>query len=190
MPSLNDHCIHNHDDDDDELREESFIDANQCFTSDNILDIKDEMMKLVGQISPNNTTNDNKMESYSILLSSIPYTVVLAILENLITIDRYIYGEWTYIAFAIGFMSSAFSVYYAQQFVRRFGVKCTLTMSTMALMLLIMIHYSRHFLSFQMAIILFAFSLGPFYAAQLQLLSNLHQLLFSPSPVVGHFIYL
>ncbi|KAH7639997.1 hypothetical protein HUG17_4030 [Dermatophagoides farinae] len=140
----------------------------------------------------------------NLIILSFTSTMILGILQNLLTIDRYQYGQWTYIGFAIGFMFSALSVYYAQAFVQRFGPKRTLIISTVAIILFIFIHYFHNFILFQMAIILFTIFIGPFYAAQLEFISKfmsnlvhltqtikryqeeryqrlLHQLLFCPS---------
>ncbi|KAH9493330.1 hypothetical protein DERF_014085 [Dermatophagoides farinae] len=148
----------------------------------------------------------------NLIILSFTSTMILGILQNLLTIDRYQYGQWTYIGFAIGFMFSALSVYYAQAFVQRFGPKRTLIISTVAIILFIFIHYFHNFILFQMAIILFTIFIGPFYAAQLEFISKfmsnlvhltqtikryqeeryqrlLHQLLFCPSLIVGHLIY-
>lgn len=149
----------------------------------------------------------------NLLLLSITSSVALGIVYTLISLDRYFFGPWTFLGLSAAFLISALSVYYAQACVTRLGPNRVLALSASAILIFVLVHFSSSFLLFQFGIILFALCVGPFYAAQLDFISCfvsrlvhltptikryqeeryqrlLHLLLFCPSHIVGHLVYI
>ncbi|XP_075676972.1 uncharacterized protein LOC113795245 [Dermatophagoides pteronyssinus] len=184
-----------------------------------------KMMKFNQSAAANNneeSDDNNSFVHYSnsinlyrnLLILTFLSSILFGILQNLFTIDHYIYhySEWTTISLAIGFMFNALSVYYAQIFVEYFGLYCTILFTIISIILFIFIHYFiNNFHLFQSTIILMSLLIGPFYSAQLEFLSKFlsnltltttikhyrnehyqrifHLILFCPSFIVGHLIY-
>ncbi|KAH9422338.1 hypothetical protein DERP_003013 [Dermatophagoides pteronyssinus] len=144
------------------------------------------MMKFNQSAAANNneeSDDNNSFVHYSnsinlyrnLLILTFLSSILFGILQNLFTIDHYIYhySEWTTISLAIGFMFNALSVYYAQIFVEYFGLYCTILFTIISIILFIFIHYFiNNFHLFQSTIILMSLLIGPFYSAQLEFLSK------------------
>lgn len=148
----------------------------------------------------------------NLLLLSLTSSVTLGVVFTLLSLDRYFFGPWTFLALSAAFLIGALSVYYAQAAVTRFGPNLVLAAATCAIIVYVLVHFTSSFLLFQLATILLATAFGPFYAAQLQFISHftsrlvhltasvkryteershrlLHLLLFCPSHIVGHLVF-
>lgn len=148
----------------------------------------------------------------NLLLLSLTSSVTLGVVFTLLSLDRYFFGPWTFLALSAAFLIGALSVYYAQAAVTRFGPNLVLAAATCSIVVYVLVHFTSSFLLFQLAAILLATAFGPFYAAQLQFISHftsrlvhltasvkryteershrlLHLLLFCPSHIVGHLVF-
>lgn len=162
---------------------------------------------------PNGFVQTERSLIQNLLLLSTTSSVALGIVYTLISLDRYFFGPWTFLGLSAAFLISALSVYYAQACVIRFGPNRVLAVSAFAILLFVLVHFSTSFLLFQAGLIVFALCVGPFYAAQLDFISCfvsrlvhltptikrcqeeryqrlLHLLLFCPSHIVGHVVYI
>lgn len=148
----------------------------------------------------------------NLLLLSLTSSITLGVVFTLLSLDRYFFGPWTFLALSAAFLIGALSVYYAQAAVTRFGPNLVLAAATCSILIYVLVHFTSSFLLFQLAAILLATCFGPFYAAQLQFISHftsrlvhltvsvkryteerthrlLHLLLFCPSHIVGHLVF-
>lgn len=148
----------------------------------------------------------------NLLLLSLTSSITLGVVFTLLSLDRYFFGPWTFLALSAAFLIGALSVYYAQAAVTRFGPNLVLAAATCSILVYVLVHFTSSFLLFQLATILLATCFGPFYAAQLQFISHftsrlvhltvsvkryteerthrlLHLLLFCPSHIVGHLVF-
>ncbi|UXI14822.1 tRNA guanine-N7-methyltransferase [Sarcoptes scabiei] len=157
-------------------------------------------------------SNHLDQNRFLILLTAIT-SLLFGLVHCLITIDRYIYGPWTFIGLAFAFMLSAFSIYWAQALVQQFGPNRIITFSMITVLILVLGHYFSNFVLYQIGLQLFASFIGPYYAAQLEISSIfiinliyymtptmkryheeryqrlLHLLLSSPTRIFGHLVY-
>ena len=149
---------------------------------------------------------------HNLLLLSLTSSIVLGVAYSLVSLDRFYFGPWTFLSLSAAFLFSALSVFYAQACVTRFGPNNVLTLATCSIIFYVLVHLFSNFVLFQLGAIVMALFLGPFYCAQLEFISNfssrlvhltpaikrhqekrshrlLHLLLFCPSHIVGHFIF-
>ena len=149
---------------------------------------------------------------YNMLLLSLTSSIALGVVYTLISLDRYFYGRWTFLTLSAAFLFGALSVYYAQACVTRFGPNRVLGLATCAIIFYVLVHFSSNLILYQLGIIILAIWFGPFYAAQLEFIGYfssrlihltksikrrheershrlLHLLLFCPSHIVGHLIF-
>lgn len=148
----------------------------------------------------------------NLLLLSFTSSIALGVVYTLISLDRYFFGPWTFLGLSAAFLIGALSVYYAQACVTRLGPNLVLALATCSIILFVLVHFSSSFMLFQLGAIGLALCLGPFYAAQLEFVSHftsrlvhltvsikrhheershrlLHLLLFCPSHIVGHLVF-
>ncbi|KAJ6216373.1 hypothetical protein RDWZM_007530 [Blomia tropicalis] len=149
---------------------------------------------------------------YNMLLLSLTSSIALGVVYTLISLDRYFYGRWTFLTLSAAFLFGALSVYYAQACVTRFGPNRVLGLATCAIIFYVLVHFSSNLILYQLGLIILAIWFGPFYAAQLEFIGYfssrlihltksikrrheershrlLHLLLFCPSHIVGHLIF-
>lgn len=156
-------------------------------------------------------TNERRLMR-NLLLLSFSSSIALGIVYTWLSLDRYFYGPWTFLALSAAYLVGALSVYYAQACVTCYGPNKVLAISVASVVMFTLVHYTQSFVLFQLGLLLFALCLGPFYAAQLNFISHFtsrlvyltqtvrrqqeeryqrlfHLILFCPSHIVGHLVY-